>query len=100
MLNFWWRGVYTAIHALNAFEKYMDEDNKKIGNGYTLYLTFRLGYHINLFKNRFFFEPSMGLTYWPIRINTPKSFKVVEDKWPNYFPFEPGSILDLISSNI
>lgn len=88
--RFWWKGVYTSVHALNAFEKYLDEDNIKIGNGYTLYLTFRLGYHLKFFKNRFFFEPSIGLTYWPVRINTPESFKLVEDKWPKYFPYEPG----------
>lgn len=88
--RFWWQGIYTSVHALNAFEKYLDEDNKKIGNGYTLYMTFRLGYQLKFFKNRFFFEPSMGLTYWPVRLNTPESFKSVEKKWPNYFPWEPG----------
>ena len=88
--RFWWKGIYTSAHALNAFEKYLDEENKKIGNGYTLYMTFRLGYQLKFFKNRFFFEPSIGLSYWPIRINTPESFKTVENKWPNYFPFEPG----------
>lgn len=88
--HFWWKGVYTSVHALNAFEKYFDEDNKKIGNGYTLYLTFRLGYQLKFFNNRFFFEPSLGLTYWPVRTNVPEPFKKVEKKWPNYFPFEPG----------
>lgn len=88
--HFWWKGAYTSVHALNAFEKYIDEHHKKIGNGYTLYLTFRLGYQLKFFKNRFFFEPSLGLTYWPIRTNVPESFKAVEKKWPNYFPWEPG----------
>jgi hypothetical protein len=88
--HFWWKGVYTSVHALNAFEKYLDENNKKIGNGYTLYLTYRLGYQIKFLKNRFFFEPSIGFTHWPIRSNTPESFKSVEKKWPNYFPWEPG----------
>lgn len=88
--RFWWKGAYTAVHALNAFEKYIDEQDKKIGNGYTLYLTFRLGYQIKFFKNRFFFEPSMGLSYWPVRTNVPQSFKAAESKWPNYFPWEPG----------
>jgi hypothetical protein len=88
--HFWWKGVYTSVHALNAFEKYIDENNKKIGNGYTLYITCRLGYQLKFFNNRFFFEPSIGLSYWPVRINTPESFKQVENKWPNYFPFEPG----------
>lgn len=88
--HFWWKGVYTSVHALNAFEKYMAEDNKKIGNGYTLYMTYRLGYQIKFFNNRFFFEPSIGFTHWPIRTNVPESFKRVENKWPNYFAWEPG----------
>jgi hypothetical protein len=88
--HFWWKGIYTSAHALNAFEKYLDEDNKKIENGYTLYLTYRLGYQVKLLKNRFFFEPSIGFTHWPVRTNVPASFKLVESKWPNYFGYEPG----------
>ena len=87
--RFWWKGVYTSIKALNAFEKYMDENNKKIGNGYTLYLDFYLGYQFKFFKNRFFFQPAIGCSYWPLRTNVPESFKLVEKKWPNYF-IQPG----------
>jgi hypothetical protein len=87
--RFWWKGVYTSVYALNAFEKYIDENNKKIGNGYTLYLDFYLGYHFKIFKNRFFFEPAIGISYWPLRTNVPESFKSVEKKWPNYF-IQPG----------
>lgn len=88
--RFWWKGVYISVHALNAFEKYINEDHRKIGNGYTLYLTFRLGYQIRFLKNRFFFEPSIGFTHWPVRTNVPESFKAVENKWPKYFGWEPG----------
>jgi len=87
--RFLWKGLFTSVHALNAFEKYMDEDNKKIGNGYTLYLNFHLGYQFKFFKNRFFFEPAIGCSYWPVRTNIPESFKAVEQKWPNYF-IQPG----------
>lgn len=87
--RFWWKGVYTSVYALNAFEKYMDENNKKIGNGYTLYLDFYLGYQFTFFKGRFFFEPAIGISYWPIRTNVPESFKAVEQKWNNYF-IQPG----------
>ena len=87
--RFLWKGVFTSVHALNAFEKYIDEDDKKIGNGYTLYLNFHLGYQVKLFKNRFFFEPAIGCSYWPVRTNVPESFKLVENKWPNYF-IQPG----------
>lgn len=86
---FWWKGVYTSVYALNAFEKYMDENKKKIGNGYTLYLNFHFGYQFKLLKNRLFFEPAIGCSYWPIRTNVPESFKEAEKKWPNYF-LQPG----------
>lgn len=88
--RFWWKGLYTGVHAMNAFQKYIDEDNKKIANGYTLFMTYRLGYQVKLFKNRFFIEPSIGLTHWPVQTNVPQSFELVESKWPKYFAFEPG----------
>ncbi|HEY0744460.1 MAG TPA: hypothetical protein VGD40_23500 [Chryseosolibacter sp.] len=87
--RFWWKGVYTSVYALNAFEKYKDEDKQKVGNGYTLYLNIHLGYQFKFFQNRFFFEPALGCSYWPIRTNVPESFKIVEKKWPNYF-IQPG----------
>jgi hypothetical protein len=88
--RFWWKGAYTAVHAMNALQKYVDDDNKKIQNGYQLFMTYRLGYHIQLFKNRFFIEPSVAMTHWPIKTNTPPSFAIKESKWPDYFLFEPG----------
>jgi hypothetical protein len=88
--RFWWKGVYTGVHAMNAFQKYYDEDNKKIANGFTLFMTYRLGYQVKLFKNRFFIEPSIGLTHWPVKTNTPPSFQAKENKWPKYFGYEPG----------
>ncbi|MGM9507337.1 hypothetical protein ACS5NO_06415 [Larkinella sp. GY13] len=87
--HFWWKGIYTSVYALNAFEKYLDENKKKIGNGYTLYLNFHLGYQFKFFKNRFFFEPAIGCSYWPVRTNVPDTFKLVEKKWSNYF-IQPG----------
>ena len=84
--RFWWKRVYTSLHALNAFEKYLDENKKKIGNGYTLYLNFHLGYQFKFFKNRFFFEPAIGCSYWPVRTKVPESFKSVE-KNCQYFLF-------------
>lgn len=87
--RFWWKGAYTSVYALNAFEKYLNEQNKKIGNGFTLYLNFHLGYQFQFFKNRFFFEPAIGCSYWPLRTNVPQSFKEKESRWPNYF-IQPG----------
>ncbi len=90
--RFWWKGLYTSIYVLNAFEKYLDENKEKIGNGFTLYTDYYFGYQFSFFNGRFFFEPAIGCSYWPMRIGVPDSFKAVERGWPNYF-IQPG--LDL-----
>lgn len=88
--RFWWKGAYTSLDAGNMLQKYMDEENKHIQNGYQLFMTYRLGYQFQFFKNRFFIEPSVAMTHWPINTNVPEPFAKIEDKWPNYFLFEPG----------
>jgi hypothetical protein len=88
--RFWWKGLYTGIHAMNARQTYVDEQGNKIQNGYQLFMTYRLGYHIPLFKNRFFIEPSVAVTHWPINTRVPEAFARLENSWPNYFLFEPG----------
>lgn len=88
--RFWWNGLYTAVHAMNAFQEYYDESDNKIASGYTLFITYRLGYQIKMFGNRLFIEPSIGLTHWPIKTNTPDAFQEKDNKWPDYFGFEPG----------
>lgn len=87
--RFWWKGVYTSLYVLNAFEKYVDVNKKKIGNGFTLYTDFYLGYQFTFFKDRFFFEPAIGISFWPIRTGLPDTFRAVEEKWNNYF-IQPG----------
>jgi hypothetical protein len=88
--RFLWKGLYASVDAANMLQKYVDEENNKIQNGYQLFMTYRLGYHVQLFKNRFFIEPSVTATHWPIKTNVPESFAGFESKWPNYFLFEPG----------
>lgn len=88
--RFLWKGLYTAIHAAGFKQKYVDTSGNKIQNGFQLFMTGRLGYHVRLFKDRFFIEPSIAVTHWPINTNTPESFAKQERGWPNYFLFEPG----------
>lgn len=88
--HFWWHGFYTSVHAMSAFQTYMDENSVEIADGYTLFMTYRAGYQVKLFQNRFFIEPSVGLTHWPVKTGTPEAFKEVDSKWPRYFGWEPG----------
>ncbi|ADQ17230.1 hypothetical protein [Leadbetterella byssophila] len=88
--RYWYKGLFSGIHAMNAFQTYKNEDRSKINRGYTLFMTYRIGYHFKMFNQKVFIEPSIGLTHWPIKTNTPMSFKEKENQWPNYFGWEPG----------
>ncbi|MBL8029129.1 MAG: hypothetical protein JNL74_22095 [Fibrobacteres bacterium] len=88
--RFFWNGLYTGIHAQPLYQQFKDTVDNSVQKSFTLFMTFRVGYHIKLFKNNVFIEPSLACTYWPISTNIPESFERVENKWPNYFLFEPG----------
>ena len=85
-----WRGLFSTVEVLPQIKTYSDEDNKRIGNGFKLYTSYHMGYHIPLFKNRVFLEPQIHSQYWPIDTKIPQGFKEQETKWKNYFLFEPN----------
>lgn len=88
--RFFWKDAYVAVHALPLVQQYQDEGGERIQNGFQLFLTYRLGYHISLFGGRFFLEPSVAVTHWPINTNAPAAFAAQDSRWPNYLLFEPG----------
>ena len=88
--RFIWKGWYSTFHATPLFQQYLNKDKTRIQSGFMLFLTARTGYHFEFFNNRFFLEPSIAFTHWPINTNMPESFQIEEDRWPNYFLFEPG----------
>ena len=87
---FWWKGLYAGIHVMNAWQTFNDEEGNKIGNGFQIFNTYRLGYHFKLFNDRFFIEPSIAVTHRPFKSEMPESFQKMDDKWSNYFIGEPG----------
>jgi hypothetical protein len=88
--RFIWKGIYSALHVLPMRQIFLDPGGEKIQSGFQLFMTLRAGYHIELLSNRFFVEPSVAATYWPINTNLPEAFQKKEGRWPNYFLFEPG----------
>jgi len=85
-----WKGLFATVEVLPQLKTYLDENDKNIGNGFKLYTSYHLGYHIAFFKDRMFVEPQIHCNYWPVNTNTPESFKEMDDKWNNYFLFEPN----------
>lgn len=88
--RFWWKGLYTGIHVMNAWQSFVDEKGNKTGNGFQIFNTYRLGYHFKLFKDRFFIEPGVAVTHRPYHTKMPDAFKKIDDKWPKFFFGEPG----------
>ena len=84
------KGLFAQIEILPLWKIYSDENNKKIEDGFKLYTTYHLGYHIPLFIDRLYFEPQIHCNYWPIDTKGPQGFEEIESKWNNYFLFEPN----------
>jgi len=86
-----WKGLFASVEVLPQYKTYLDLDNKKIANGFKLYNSFHLGYHFAFGKNkRFFIEPQVHSQFWVFDTNTPDAFKQLDNKWKNYFLFEPN----------
>ncbi len=88
--QFYWKGLYSTIQATPFFQQFFDLKDRKIGDGFQLYLQLRLGYRFEFFNKRCFLEPSVAFNYWPINTNIPDSFKEVDNRSVNYYLFEPG----------
>ncbi len=87
--RFVWKGLYVALHVMPTLQKFVDENGNKLDNGFQLFCTNRIGYHVKLFNDRFFIEPSLGIAYRPYHTEMPDDFKQKDDKWPKFTP-EPG----------
>ena len=84
-----WKGLYVAVHVMPALQTFVNENGKTVGNGFMIFNTNRVGYHIKLFNDVFFIEPSLGIAGRPYHTEMPDGFKQKDDKWPKYTP-EPG----------
>lgn len=84
-----WKGLYVAVHVMPMWQTFKNEKGDKIDNGFIIFNTNRVGYHIKLLKDRFFIEPSVGIAGRPYYTEMPVGFKEKDDKWPKWTP-EPG----------
>ena len=88
--RFFWKGLYAQVHVFNFFQTFLNEDNRKIDKGYQIFNQYRVGYHVKLFNNRLFIQPSIAVTHRPYHTKMPDSFKQVDDRWSKFFFGEPG----------
>jgi hypothetical protein len=86
-----WKGLFATVEVLPQYKTYRDLDDNKAGNGFKLYNSLHLGYHFSIGKKkRFFFEPQVHSQFWVFDTKAPDGFEQLDDKWRNYFLFEPN----------
>ncbi|MFI1773750.1 hypothetical protein [Thalassobellus citreus] len=86
-----WKGLFASVEVLPQYKTYLDENNKKIANGFKLYTSYHVGYHIAFGKKKqFFIEPQIHCQNWMFDTNTPTEFKKLDNKWKTFFLFEPN----------
>lgn len=71
------------------WQTFKNESGDKVGDGFHIFNTYRVGYYIKLFNDRFFFEPSLGIAGRPFYTEMPNGFKEKDDMCPKWTP-EPG----------
>lgn len=88
--RFLWKGLFAQVDVMPAFQTFVNDSGRKIDHGFQIFNTYSIGYHIKLFRDRLFFQPSIAITHRPYQSTMPESFKQVDDRWPRFFFFQPG----------
>jgi hypothetical protein len=88
--RFLWKGLYTKLNVMPTLQTFVSDEGNKKGNGFQIFNTYRAGYHIKLFKDRFFIQPSIAITHRAYHTKMPDGFKQLDDKWPKFILGEPG----------
>lgn len=88
--RFLWQQWYAQIHSTAFRQHYLNPEGERIQSGFQLFNTIRSGYQFRFFSNRFFLEPSIAITFWPINTNLPVEFQALEDQFSKFFLGEPG----------
>jgi hypothetical protein len=84
------KGLYAELNVMPSLQDFVNDKGKKIDNGFQIFNTYRVGYHVKLFKDRFFIQPSIAITHRAIHTKLPDGFKQLDDKWSKFVFGEPG----------
>lgn len=88
--RFFWKGLYAELNVMPTWQRFVDDKGEKIDNGFQVFNTYRAGYHVKLFKDRFFIQPSVAITHRAYHTKLPDGFKQLDDKWSKFVFGEPG----------
>lgn len=88
--RFIYEGLYAQLDVMPTLQHFVNDDGKKIDDGFQIFNSYRIGYHIKLFNDKFFFQPSICVTHRAYHSQLPDGFKQLDDKWSKFIFPEPG----------
>lgn len=88
--RFLWKGLYAQLDVMPTAQLFVNDNKQKIDNGFQVFNSYRVGYHIKLFNDLFFFQPSVCMTHRAYHTTLPNGFKQLDDKWSKFVFPEPG----------
>ncbi len=86
--RFLWKGLYVELNVMPTLQFFVKDQRNT--SGFQVFNTYRAGYHIKLFKDRFFIQPSIAITHRAYHTKVPDGFKQLDDKWSKFIFGEPG----------
>ncbi len=88
--RFFWKGLYAELNVMPTLQTFSNDEGNKIENGFQIFNTYRVGYHIKLFKDRFFIQPSIAIIHRAYHTELPDGFRQLDNKWSKFIFGEPG----------
>lgn len=88
--RFLWNGLYAEVSAMPTYQVFMNDNGNRIDDGFQLFNSYRVGYHIKLFNDMFFIQPSICITHRMYHSELPDQFRQLDDKWSKFILGEPG----------
>jgi len=88
--RFIYEGLYAQLDVMPTLQNFVNDNGKKIEDGFQIFNSYRVGYHFKLFNDKFFFQPSICVTHRAYHSQLPKGFKQLDDKWSKFIFPEPG----------
>ena len=84
------KGLYAELNVMPTWQNFVSDAGNTLDSGFQIFNTYRVGYHINLFNDRFFIQPSIAITHRAYHTRLPDGFKQLDDKWSKFVIGEPG----------
>lgn len=82
--------LFVQADVMPAWQTFVNTEGNRIDDGFQVFNTYSVGYHVTLFRDRFFVQPSIAITHRPYQSRMPDAFKQVDDRWSRFFYGQPG----------